>query len=219
MNYYLDQEFIERFHKPLFGKPRHVIDLISIGLVAEDGRTYYAISNEYGYNDASDWVKENVILPAYIDAVHGDARNHYTVKDFHKHFGKSNKQIAKEVTEFCKPNYTRAVKAGIDAIIGNIDPDIQFYGYYADYDWVLFCSLFGTMMELPKGFPMYCKDLQQILDEKAESKKLEWGSNAKDFDMENHIKTLPGYPAQSNEHNALSDAKWNKELYHFLQKI
>lgn len=65
MNYYFDCEFIEGFHKPLFGKRRHHIDLISIGIVCEDGRRYYAISKEYNFNDASDWVKENVIIQIY----------------------------------------------------------------------------------------------------------------------------------------------------------
>ena len=53
MKYFLDTEFIEGFHKPLFGKRRHFIDLISIGIVCEDGRTYSAISNEYKYKDGN----------------------------------------------------------------------------------------------------------------------------------------------------------------------
>ena len=40
MKYFIDTEFIERFHKPLFGKARHVIDLISIGIYCEDGRSF-----------------------------------------------------------------------------------------------------------------------------------------------------------------------------------
>lgn len=27
------------------------------------------------------------------------------------------------------------------------------------------------------------------------------------------------YPKQSNKHNALADAKWNKELHKFLQSL
>jgi len=27
------------------------------------------------------------------------------------------------------------------------------------------------------------------------------------------------YPKQTNEHNALLDAKWNKQLYEFLNKL
>lgn len=210
MKYFLDTEFIERFHKPLFGKARHVIDLISIGIVADDGRTYYAISNEYNYNDASDWVKENVIDLLYIYTVHGDQRNRYNSDNFHKVYGKSNRQISLEIIQFIIDTATD------DDLINN--SNIEFYGYYADYDWVLFCSLFGSMINLPKGFPMYCKDLKQILDNHAlaaialqtmgESKSLKEGLE--------FIKNLPDYPTQENEHHALSDAKWNKDLFYFL---
>lgn len=58
--YFIDTEFIEGFYKPLFGKKRHFIDLISIGIVCDDGREYYAISKEFNVSDADEWVKENV---------------------------------------------------------------------------------------------------------------------------------------------------------------
>lgn len=41
MKYFLDTEFHEGFNKPLFGKNRHFIDLISIGIVSSDNRKYY----------------------------------------------------------------------------------------------------------------------------------------------------------------------------------
>lgn len=103
MKYFLDTEFIEGFNKPWFEKKRHFVDLISIGMVAEDGRTYYSISSEYNYHDANDWVKENVILPAYKDVVHGDQRNLYTVENFHKWYGKKNSMIANEILNFISP--------------------------------------------------------------------------------------------------------------------
>lgn len=194
MKYFLDTEFIEGFHKPLFGKQRHFIDLISIGIVAEDGRQYYAISNEFNYSDASDWVKENVIKPLYISTVHGDQRNNFTVANFHKHYGLSNGNIAEGIKHFCDPSL----------FLHNIaEPKLKFYGYYADYDWVLFCSLFGRMIDLPKSFPMYCRDLKQMFDETYPS-------------SQDDIKKHPDYPQQNNQHNALDDARWNKKLYKFI---
>jgi len=59
--YFIDFEFIEGFKKPILGKRRHFIDMISVGIICEDGREYYAISNEWRYKDADKWVKENVI--------------------------------------------------------------------------------------------------------------------------------------------------------------
>ena len=31
-------------------------------------------------------------------------------------------------------------------------------------DWGSFAQIFGTMMDLPKGFPMHCWDLKQLAD-------------------------------------------------------
>lgn len=171
MKYFIDTEFIEGFKKPLFVKGRHFIDLISIGIVAEDGREYYAISNEYNWNDADNWVKENVIVPMYTQEISGDKRNHIDAESFHKCIpnGKSNKQIAQEIFQFTRPYEKKYfapnkfqeeiekhnIKYG-DTGIGLMDllskyPQPEFYGYYSDYDWVVFCSLFGRMIDLPKG--------------------------------------------------------------------
>ena len=53
MRYFLDTEFIEN------GK---TIDLISIALVSEDNREYYALNYECDYSQASDWVQQNVLV-------------------------------------------------------------------------------------------------------------------------------------------------------------
>jgi hypothetical protein len=52
MRYWFDTEFIED------GK---TIDLISIGIVAEDGRERYWESSEADHSKANDWVRENVL--------------------------------------------------------------------------------------------------------------------------------------------------------------
>jgi len=219
MKYFIDFEFIEGFKKPFFGKQRHFIDMISVGIYREDGKSYHCLSSEYRYKDANEWVKENVILPIYKQGVHGDQRNHCSAENFHKHFGKPVEQIKLEILEFfgCwrDQHFWRAAEG------------IEVYGYYSDYDWVLLCSLFGRMIDLPKGFPMYCIDLKQTLDEKVSNLK------NSDFFTKYHVKeemTLKEklseikkyndrYPKNDQEHNAAADAKWNYELYKFLQTL
>ncbi len=51
MKYWLDTEFIER---------PYGIDLISVGLVAEDGREFYAESSEVDWTKASQWTLQTV---------------------------------------------------------------------------------------------------------------------------------------------------------------
>lgn len=202
MRYYIDTEFIEGFHKPLLGKRRHFIDLISIGIVAEDGREYYAISNEFNPDNADEWVKENVLYPIIRDSgmynsnlynLHGIASyNKAAIKHIQKAKGKPNDEIAKDIKAFV---YSAPMRNGVD-----------FYAYYADYDWVLFCSLFGRMIDLPEGFPMYCRDLKQYIDSLADELQI-------DVEV---IKSDPNYPKLKNEHSALDDARWNKSLHEFL---
>jgi len=241
MKYFIDTEFIEGFYTQDNGKQRHFIDLISIGIVAEDGRCFYAISNEFNSDDANEWVKENVLskLPERGTTINPNNRKPYEV-------WMSNEDIAKCIINFINPQiqglidtYTRHDawaeiyypnefeyikkhktkipeyywKSGSGGYVKNrelIYNQPEFYAYYADYDWVVFCSLFGRMIDLPKGFPMYCIDLKQIFDEKQtpylDSPDPEWAD----------MKTQKSYPKQKNEHNALDDAKWNYELYKFL---
>lgn len=154
MRYFIDTEFMESGH--LFP-----VTLLSVGIVAEDGREFYAVNKEADRTLANDWVKENVI-PCL------------GTKNELSHVG-----IGHAIVEF----------------IGFDKP--EFWGYYSDYDWVVFCQLFGKMVDLPKGWPMYCRDLKQWCDSVGK----------------------PQLPQQGKgEHNALADALWNKEVYEFLRE-
>lgn len=166
MRYYYDTEFIED------GK---TIDLISIGIVAEDGREYYAISTEFNAKKASQWVKDNVLIhlpPKNWNDLTSPNQREQSIRYY-----KNRKQIKQEILNF----------------IGDDKP--EFWAYYADYDHVALCQLFGTMMDLPKGWPMYTRDIKQLCDLLGNPKLPEQGKG---------------------EHNALDDAKWNKKAYEFL---
>ena len=250
MNYYLDTEFLEgkqdkQFLGIKYGETKPTIDLISIGIVAEDGRQYYAISKDFNLKEAWNrndldpnhkrnykqkdnyWIRENVLKPIFREWLYkGHSKiklplpelndNQFTYKNFKKflkHFGKTNKQIAEEIIEFTKPQPTGKVLLSNPPIIEYDNTPIELYGYYSAYDHVALCWLFGKMIDLPKGFPMYSKDLKQIYDQtKYEvSEDIEmWGKE---------LKKHPNYPKQTNEHNALADAEWNQKLHKFLNNI
>jgi hypothetical protein len=72
----------------------------------------------------------------------------------------------------------------------------EFWAYYSDYDWVVLCQLYGRMIDLPKVFPMFCRDLKQELDRKG-------------------VTEIPITNPQ--EHNAIADAKWAKEVHEWLE--
>jgi hypothetical protein len=189
MKYFLDTEFIERPGS---------IQLISIGIVAQDGREYYAVSKDFNLNKAwrNEWIRNNVLQSIFpVDKFIG---KRLLRKIRRRQIGvcKTNKQIASDIIHFVMPS---SEECKIDSFIEyqKVYSNPEFYGYYADYDWVVFCWLFGRMIDLPAGFPMYCRDLKQMLDDNALTK---------DWKRDN-------CPDPEGEHNALIDAKWNKKLY------
>ncbi|HDY88171.1 MAG TPA: 3'-5' exoribonuclease [bacterium] len=180
MKYFIDTEFVE--------KP-NTIDLISIGIVGEDGSEYYAIHRDFNLKNAwnNKWVRDNVLEPMYNHEARLAAHraNVYFPKFSRRRFRTQKYIIGKPIGCIRKE------------IIDFIDVSPELYGYYADYDWVVFCWIFGRMIDLPKYFPMYCRDLKQMMDEKGLDK--EWKRE--------------NCPTPEGEHNALIDARWNKALY------
>jgi len=281
MKYFLDTEFLEGIQKRgLFNikKPKPTIDLISIGIVCEDGREYYAISKGFNLKEAWNrhdlkinkhypmgpkyvkdfWIRQNVLYPIFKELynksredkdflrdrffTYGQGFKYSTLKVLIDWYGIPNSQIASEIIKFTNDDVpvktigTTTVQLSeesqLDLKRGYTTP--EFYGYYADYDWVVFCWLFGKMMDLPKGFPMYCRDLKQMLDLKwalddemveylkaIQETNQQWptSENIEDIFKVEDIKKHPDYPKQDNEHNALEDAKWNLRLYNFLNGL
>jgi hypothetical protein len=175
MRYWFDTEFIED------GK---TIDLISIGVVAEDGREYYAVNLDCEVSKASQWVKDNVIaqLPPPLSSV-----------------WKRKNAIRADVAFFLGCEQINPLQ-GFEYILPAGVEKPEIWAYYADYDWVAFCQLFGTMMDLPKGFPMYCRDLKQEVDRLGL------------INMD-----LPAPEGQESMHHALHDARWTKRAWESLE--
>lgn len=171
IKYFYDCEFIEN------GK---TIDLISIGIVAEDGRELYFESDEADLSKANDWVQQNVLKQLWSRQPDKRDFNEWSLRVNCWGGLASRKEIARVLKEFCDPS--RYGKP-------------EFWAYYADYDHVVLCQLFGTMMDLPEGWPMYTCDLKQWCDSLGNL-------------------TLP--EQGKGEHNALEDAKHNRVIYEYL---
>ena len=181
MKYFIDTEFLE---------DGHTIDLLSLGIVAEDGRDQYWQSVECARSYANQWVRENVIphlepCECLFEGLSVEEEK-IPVLDV-QHYGhcpwRTRTEIAKALREFIDPErYGKPI----------------FWGYCADYDWVAICQLFGTMMDLPKDWPMYCRDLKQWADDLGNPRLPEEGKD---------------------EHHALADAQWNRKAWEFLNGI
>lgn len=208
MKYYIDTEFIEcaKQRKVLginVGKPVPTIDLISIALVAEDGREFYALNAdcELDYAWADEWVRDNVLYPIWQQyappIMRGHSVNYFSydsLKRIFKERGATRGMLSWHLLTFVHHEaYAHHVGTMDSFFEADFTDPHSFYGYYSDYDWVVFCQLFGRMIDLPKGFPMFCLDLKQEMER---------------LGAPDTIK-----PNNSNEHNALADARWNQQLH------
>jgi len=221
MNIFYDFEFHEYDVKHrLSKKTTKTIDLISIGMVNEKGETFYAISNEFDLKAAwqNKWLRENVLAKihqellnkggTYLKTYHWYLAE-FTLKGMRnllRWYGSSLAQIRNCMCAFIY-GY-EADESGMGPLeiamkyeLTDKTQNPVFYGYFSAYDWVVMCQLFGGMLNTPKGFPMYCYDIKQIMDQHGLTKQ--W----KDENC----------PDPANEHNALADAIWNKKLFETIQ--
>lgn len=171
MKYFIDTEFAE---SPC------TIELISVAIVAEDGREFYAESTDFKYSMANDWVKANVIPQLW--SRQEEIEFPFT---WPRHPKIEGGPLAKS-----------SIGHDIRRFIGDDKP--QFWGYYSAYDWVVFCWLQGSMIQLPKGWPMYCRDIKQWCDQLGN----------------------PQLPSHDNDqHHALDDARWIRDAWNFLNSL
>src|SRR5207302_7953785 len=124
-----DTEFIE-------SGPEHPIDLISIGIVCEDGREYYGQSVEFEPKKASDWVKEHVFphleLCPWANATM-DIRHPY-VNDIHYHKGHGQcVDQHRGLIHNCPWRTREQLKRDIRTFFNPSD-GIELWGYYSAYD-------------------------------------------------------------------------------------
>lgn len=166
---YFDFEFID--------DGREIIP-ISVGMCVADDTSVARIHEapelllEYSFDPAraSDWVRENVLPHLEQFSRPGCGLDRWTA--------------GQSIVEW------------VDGVCGDTKP--RFWGYYPSYDWVLLCQHFGTMMQLPKGWPIRTQCLMQMADQLGVSKD--------------------EFPKQEDEHHALADAKWNRNLHELLMK-
>lgn len=186
MNIYFDTEFTG-LHKNT--------TLISIGLVDENGRTFYAEFSDYDKSQVNDWILENVIehlvyKRSRLNQVFfskGDDYEKwgaYGTKDFIK------EQLTKWLSEY---------------------DEVQLISDVCHYDMVLFIDIFGDAFSIPKNVSAVCYDINQDIAEYLNcSQKEAFDESRENIIARNEI-TING-----DKHNALYDALVIKAIYHII---
>lgn len=146
--YFYDCEFIE---------DGVTIDLVSIGVVDETGREFYAVSTEFDAGHAIPWVRRHVLdkLPSPGDRA-----------------WRSRQQI----------------RTDLYAFLTEPGEEVELWAWYAAYDHVVLCQLWGSMPALPRIIPRFTHELRQRWEDAGRP-------------------VLP--PAPADQHDALADARHN----------
>ncbi|GAB2747804.1 polyadenylate-specific 3'-exoribonuclease AS [Salinifilum aidingensis] len=120
--FFYDCEFIE---------DGNTIDLVSIGVVDESGREFYAVSTEFDEGRAGPWVRRYVLpqLPPPSDSAWC-----------------SRARIREDLFRF---------------VTGGGSGDVELWAWYAAYDHVALAQLWGPMPALPAQIPKFTRDLRQ----------------------------------------------------------
>lgn len=107
--------------------------LISIGLVAEDGKTFYAELYDYDKTQVDEWIRDNVI-----------ANTSYLKES-------GNQETASvSMSDYYCPGSTNTIKTALSEWLDQWD-HVEMWSDCLAYDWVLFNQLFGHAFNIPKN--------------------------------------------------------------------
>lgn len=171
--------------------------LISIGIVSEDGKKFYAESTDYDAKQCDDWIQDNVLAHTIL-------------------------QGNEEMTcELAKDSRTTVVIGCVENIVSELKQwlsqfdEVQFVSDVCHYDFVLLIDLFGTAFDLPKNVSASCHDINQdIASYSGISEK-----QAFDYNREEFIADNDGTIPDGIKHNSLYDAEVIKKIYDICNMV
>lgn len=117
--------------------------LISIGLISECGKTFYAEFTDFDYSQVDDWLRENVFKYTQLTGKSPD--------DLHfKPFFVASHSMDSFVSNITMLGDTDAVKYSLIKWLESFDCELEMWSDCLSYDWVLFCDIFGSAFSVPK---------------------------------------------------------------------
>jgi len=163
--------------------------LISIWLVSENWKTFYAEFTDYDKSQCNDWINENVISNLEIQE---DCKSYYSAI--------TDSIIVKNTSVEIKNNLTSWLRGFWD---------VEIWSDCLSYDWVLFNTL---MANYSNWYPELPENIYYIPFDICTLFKIKWINP--DISREEFAKTWEKtWFAKEYKHNALFDAKIIKMCY------
>ena len=170
-------------------------ELISIGLVDENGREFYGEITDFDKSKVDEWIKENVLL----NTVEFGNISILDICDVVDSYYVGTKETI--------INYLKEWLKAYD--------NVELVSDVCHYDMVLFIDLFGTAFDLPSNINASCHDINQDIANYLDISE----RDAFDFSRETFINTYSVNDIESNKHNALYDAKVIRKIYNIINNI
>ena len=170
--------------------------LISIGLIDENNRSFYAEFTDYDKSQCDDWIKEHVIDNLLYKLFDKEGEPN-TISIFgNKYYAKGDKRYVKnQLTEW----------------LSEYD-NIELVSDVCHYDMVLFIDLFGTAFDLPQNVNPACHDINQDIARYYEISEKEAFDFSREELLQNNAIVIEG-----DKHNSLYDAKVIKTIYEIIK--
>lgn len=178
--------------------------LISIGIVSEDGRKFYAELNDYDRSQVDDWIESNVINNLeFINDVDEEYFIRSKIDDDVSVEDKWNIQMRSNMED---------LEMELRKWLSQFS-QVQFVSDVCHYDFVLLIDIFGSAFGLPGHVSESCHDINQdIADYLGIPDRDAFSINREDFVNNHGVEKIEN----ANKHNALYDAEIIKKCYEIV---
>ena len=174
--------------------------LISIGLVDEKGRTFYAEFSDFNNSQCDEWIYENVIKHLRLGTY-----EHYSCYNNNTEVFRNKKFIKEKLSDW----------------LSKYD-EVELVSDCCHYDMVLFIDIFGGAFDIPSHVNPACHDINQDIAKHYKISECEAFDLSREKIIETYNElTRVNWPEEhieihGDKHNALYDAKVIKEIYKIL---
>lgn len=121
--------------------------LLSIGLVDEDGRTFYAELSDYDFTQMNEWLLENVMSHMLFEPAKEGEEEYYSASRF------KDNPIGQDLYKSYSLNMRgtlNKVKEELEKWLNQYD-NVEIWSDCLAYDWVLFNHIFGHAFNIPNN--------------------------------------------------------------------
>lgn len=173
--------------------------LISIGLISECGKTFYAELNDYDKSQIDEWLQENVINNLRFKEPKQGEDEYYIASRF----------VENKVPNDLYKSYSLELRDSKSVVAFQLMQwleqfeKVEMWGDCLSYDWVLFNQLFGHSFNVPKNVYYIPFDICTLF-------------KVKGIDPDISRDEFSNMKENNQKHNAIWDAKVIKRCFELL---